>query len=64
MMLQLRENLTIEAPPMRIEDREVNQLCGKDITLVKVAWGGLSGGNITWEPESQMRDSHLTVSFR
>lgn len=43
----VRDNLTIEASPMRIEGRDVNQLCGKSITLVKVTWGGSGGGNVT-----------------
>lgn len=34
--VQVRDNLTIEASPIRIEDREVKQLCGKEIVLVKV----------------------------
>ncbi|KAI5387430.1 hypothetical protein KIW84_073528 [Lathyrus oleraceus] len=36
---------------MRIEDRELKQLRGKEIALVKVAWGGPAGGNVTWELE-------------
>lgn len=35
--VQVRDNLGIEASPMWVEGREVNQLCGKEITLVKVA---------------------------
>ena len=41
--VQVRDNLTVEASPMRIEDREVKQLHGKEITLVKVSWGGPPG---------------------
>ena len=59
--IQVRENLTMEASPMRIEDREVKQLCGKEIALVKVVWGGPAGGSITWELESQTRESYLTL---
>ncbi|XP_050915058.1 uncharacterized protein LOC127130016 [Lathyrus oleraceus] len=40
-----------------IKDREVKQFHGKEIALVKVVWGGPAGGNVTWELESQMRDS-------
>ncbi|KAI5428956.1 hypothetical protein KIW84_033809 [Lathyrus oleraceus] len=43
---------------MRIEDRELKQLRGKEIALVKVAWGGPAGGNVTWELESQMKESY------
>ena len=35
--VQARDNLTVEALPLRIEDREVKNLRGKDIALVKVA---------------------------
>ncbi|XP_050920405.1 uncharacterized protein LOC127138042 [Lathyrus oleraceus] len=56
--VEVRDNLTVETLPMRIEDREVKQLRGKEITLVKVVWGGPAGGNVTWELESQMRDSY------
>ncbi|XP_050908809.1 uncharacterized protein LOC127122533 [Lathyrus oleraceus] len=56
--VEVRDNLTVETLPMRIEDREVKQLRGKEIALVKVVWGGPAGGNATWELESQMRDSY------
>ncbi|XP_050876978.1 uncharacterized protein LOC127080721 [Lathyrus oleraceus] len=56
--VEVRDNLYVEILPMRIEDREVKQLRGKEIALVKVAWGGPAGGNVTWELESQMRDSY------
>ena len=50
--------MTVETSPMRIVDREIKQLRGKDIALVKVVWGGPADGNVTWELESQMRDSY------
>src|ERR1043165_6074948 len=50
--IQVRDNLTVETLPMRIEDRKLKQLRGKEITLVKVAWGGPADGNVTWELES------------
>ncbi|XP_050877515.1 uncharacterized protein LOC127081286 [Lathyrus oleraceus] len=56
--VEVRDNLTVETLPMRIEDREVKQLRGKEIALVKVVWGGPAGRNVTWELESQMRDSY------
>ncbi|XP_050896444.1 uncharacterized protein LOC127103218 [Lathyrus oleraceus] len=37
--VQVRDKLTVDASPMQIEDREVKQLRGKEIPLVKVAWG-------------------------
>ncbi|XP_050917838.1 uncharacterized protein LOC127135065 [Lathyrus oleraceus] len=56
--VKVRDNLTVETLPMRIEDREVKQIRGKEIALVKVVWGGPADGNVTWELESQMRDSY------
>ena len=56
--VQVRDNLTVETLPMRIEDREVKQLRGKEIALVKVVWRGPADGNVTWELESQMKDSY------
>ena len=54
----MEDNLTVETLPMRIEDREVKQLRGKEIALVKVAWGGPADGNVTWELESQMKEAY------
>ena len=59
--VQVRDNLTVEALPLRIEGREVKQLQGKDITLVKVLWGGTVGGSMTWEHEDQMKESYSTL---
>ena len=56
--VQVRENLTIEALPLRIEDRKVKNLRGKEIALVKVMWGGPTGGSMTWELESKMKESY------
>ncbi|XP_058779755.1 uncharacterized protein LOC131653580 [Vicia villosa] len=56
--VDVRDNLTMEALPLRIEDREVKQLRGKEIVLVKVVWGGPAGGNVMWELESKMKDSY------
>lgn len=47
--VQVRDNLTVEALPIRIDDRELKRLRGKEIALVKVVWGGAAGGNMTWE---------------
>src|ERR1044072_2140201 len=56
--IHVRDNLTVEALHARIEDRKLKQLRGKEMALVKVAWGGSAGGNVTWELESQMKDSY------
>ncbi|XP_050873247.1 uncharacterized protein LOC127075804, partial [Lathyrus oleraceus] len=56
--VQVRDNLTVDTSPVRIEDREVKKLRGKEIALVKVIWGGVANGNITWELEDKMRESY------
>ncbi|XP_058752703.1 uncharacterized protein LOC131625886 [Vicia villosa] len=56
--VQVKDNLTVETLPVRIEDRKLKQLRGKKISLVRVAWGGAASGNVTWELESKMKDSY------
>jgi hypothetical protein len=53
--LEVRDNLTVETWPVRIEDREVKRLRGKEVVLVKVIWVGPTGESATWESESRMR---------
>lgn len=45
--VKVRENLTVDASPLRVEDREVKQLRDKEIVLVKVVWGGPTSRRIT-----------------
>ncbi|XP_058726997.1 uncharacterized protein LOC131598406 [Vicia villosa] len=59
--VQVKENLTVEASPLRVEVHNVKHLRGMEIALVKVVWEGSAGGSITWELESQMRESYLTL---
>ena len=59
--VQVKENLTYETLPLRIEDRRNKQLRGKEIPLVKVIWGGTSGEDATWELESQMRAAYPSL---
>ena len=56
--IQVRDNLTVETMPLRIEDREIKSLRGKEIFLVKVVWIGAAGESATWELESKMRNSY------
>lgn len=59
--VQVREKLTIVTSPSRIEDIKVKHLRGNEIALVKVVWGRPVDGSMTWELESQMRESYLTL---
>ena len=45
--VQVRDNLTVETLPVRIEGREVKKLRGKEIPLVKIVWGGATGESLT-----------------
>ena len=56
--VQVRNNLTVETLPVRIEGREVKKLRGKEIPFVKVVWGGATGEILTWELESKMLESY------
>jgi len=47
--VQVKENLTVETLPLRIHDRKVKQLRGKEIALVRVVWGSPAGESMTWE---------------
>ncbi|GAU32901.1 hypothetical protein TSUD_393220 [Trifolium subterraneum] len=54
----VKDNLTNETIPLRIEGREVKKLRNKEIASVKVIWGGPAGENATWELESKMKSSY------
>lgn len=66
--VQVKDNLTYEASPLRIEDREVKHLRDNEIPLVNIVWEGSVAGSMTWELESQMKESYqgcfLQVNFR
>ena len=56
--VQVKDNLTIETLPVRIEGHEVKKLRCKEISLVKVIWEGAAGESLTWELESKMLESY------
>jgi len=56
--LEVRDNLTVQTWPVRIEDREVKRLRGKEIVLVMVIWVGPTGESATWELVSRMKVSY------
>jgi len=59
--VQVKENLTYETLPLRVEDRRTKHLRGKENSLVKVIWGGALGEDATWELESQMRAAYPSL---
>ena len=55
--VQIREDLTMEVPPVALEDSEVEERRGKTVNLVKVIWDRRAGDS-TWELEDDMKKSH------
>jgi len=45
--LEVRDNLIVETWLVKVEDREVKRLRGKEIVLVKVIWVGPTGESAT-----------------
>lgn len=50
---QYKENLTYVALPIKITERTIKQLRGKQIPLVKVAWNDVKE-NATWALEDKI----------
>nr|KYP32717.1 hypothetical protein KK1_046523 [Cajanus cajan] len=48
----------METTPVRVEDRMVKQLRGKEIPLVKVIWGGATPESATWDLAEKMKASY------
>ncbi|XP_016199638.1 uncharacterized protein LOC107640642 [Arachis ipaensis] len=59
--VELKENLTFQATLVRIDDTSVKKLRGKDVPLVRVAWGRAGIEEHTWELESEMRKDFLEL---
>jgi len=55
--IQIREDLTVEVPPITLEESRVEERRGKSVNLVKVIWDRRTGDS-TWELEEDMRKSH------
>ena len=55
--IQIREDLTVEVPPIALEDSKVEERHGKSVSLVKVIWDRRTGDS-TWELKEDMRKSH------
>ncbi|XP_052734192.1 uncharacterized protein LOC128196721 [Vigna angularis] len=55
--VQVREDLSVEVQPVRIEESQNKQLRGRTVKLVKVIWNGRIGDS-TWELEDEMRETY------
>jgi len=56
--VQIRKDLTMEVPPITLEDNRVEERRGKPVSLVKVIWDRRTCDS-TWELEEDMGKSHL-----
>ncbi|XP_072071881.1 uncharacterized protein [Arachis hypogaea] len=57
-LVELRENLTFQVTPVRIDDTSVKKLHGKEVQLVKVSWKQVGVEENTWELESKMQKDY------
>ncbi|XP_017438092.1 uncharacterized protein LOC108344135 [Vigna angularis] len=55
--VQVREDLSVEVQPVRIEESQNKQLRGRTVKLVKVIWDGRIGDS-TWELEDEMKEAY------
>ena len=55
--VRIKDNLSFEAQPVRIEDRQIKLLRDKTINMVKVLWDARSGDS-TWKLGEPVRESH------
>nr|GEY89246.1 reverse transcriptase domain-containing protein [Tanacetum cinerariifolium] len=60
--IKIDEKLHFAEEPVEIVDREVNNLKGKRIPIVKVCWNSQRAVNFTWEREYQF--DQVSASFR
>ncbi|WVZ19293.1 hypothetical protein V8G54_006615 [Vigna mungo] len=55
--VQVKEHLTIEVQPVRVEENRYQRWKNKIVTLIKVVWDSRTG-DYTWELEDKMRESY------
>ena len=55
--IQIKEDLTMEVPPIALEDSKVEERRGKTVSLVKIISDRRTSDS-TWELERDMRKSH------
>ncbi|XP_015970702.1 uncharacterized protein LOC107494180 [Arachis duranensis] len=56
--VQVREDLTLQVTPVRIDDTSIKRLRDKEVSLVKVAWNWDGIKEHTWKLESKMRNDY------
>ncbi|XP_020973050.1 uncharacterized protein LOC110269511 [Arachis ipaensis] len=56
--IKLKEDLTLQVTPVRIDDTSIKWLRKKEVSLVKVAWSRAGIEEHSWELESEMRTDY------
>ncbi|KAK8641018.1 hypothetical protein V6N13_008769 [Hibiscus sabdariffa] len=56
--VELNLDLSYEAEPVQILDREVKRLKNKSVPLVKVLWRNHKVEEATWEPKATMKEQY------
>ncbi|XP_020967601.1 uncharacterized protein LOC110266893 [Arachis ipaensis] len=56
--IQMREDLTLPVISVRIDNTSIKRLCGKEVSLVKVAWSRAGIEEHTWELELNMQKDY------
>ena len=56
--IELEEDLSFEVQPVVIVDQQLKQLRSKVVPMVKVLWKSDMIEEMTWEPESFMKDHY------
>ena len=56
--IQVDASLNYIERPITIIDRKVKVFRNKEVPLVQVQWQHRKGSELTWEPESEMREQH------
>ena len=54
--IQVDASLNYVERPVAIVDRKITVLWNKEVPLVDVQWQHRRGSQLTWEPESEMRE--------
>ncbi|XP_072090530.1 uncharacterized protein [Arachis hypogaea] len=56
--VELKENLTFQVTPVKVDDTSVKTLHRKEVLLVKVAWRRFGMKEHTWELDSEMQKDY------
>ena len=57
-LVEVKEDLTLELRPIRMLDQEVKELRSKKIPIVKILWWNAHIEEETWEREAEMRKKY------